>query len=364
MRGSSCGHSPGFCARAGPRNDSGEARLEKIGSVSTLRPPSCTSTVAWPIHVTVGTIAAPAFALLWTNPRSGTSSASAVLAAPAAVAPGLPLPAQQRHQAARLEVDVVVLERAVAVVRCAALHRGGFVGARCHRERQQHGAAAPCDDWSRAGGRRGSCGSGGAVSSARLERKSARGVSGGVDHRGYFRIIPRFAVNIDVFAGVLVSERKRSARYACSLGRRRSGRRALSAFDAIAGGSVSCSKPAGVPLAGDRGASRGRWGGGAVGVAARWRTGTCVVGVVWRRHGGGAGCVVGARHDQPAVQLVARGLGRQRHGVGDGEDRSDGGFADGGAKLVRPLSWPALLAALAACLSVYWFALLWRGRKS
>lgn len=33
-------------------------------------------------------------------------------------------------------------------------------------------------------------------------------------------------------------------------------------------------------------------------------------------------------------------------------------------KLVRPLSWPALLAALAACVSVYWFALLWRGRKS
>jgi hypothetical protein len=31
---------------------------------------------------------------------------------------------------------------------------------------------------------------------------------------------------------------------------------------------------------------------------------------------------------------------------------------------VRPLSWPALLAALAACTSVYWFALLWRGRKS
>jgi len=32
-------------------------------------------------------------------------------------------------------------------------------------------------------------------------------------------------------------------------------------------------------------------------------------------------------------------------------------------RVVRPLSWPALLAALAACLSVYWFALLWRGRK-
>jgi ATP synthase protein I len=32
--------------------------------------------------------------------------------------------------------------------------------------------------------------------------------------------------------------------------------------------------------------------------------------------------------------------------------------------VVRPLSWPALLAALAACVSVFWFALLWRGRKS
>ena len=33
-------------------------------------------------------------------------------------------------------------------------------------------------------------------------------------------------------------------------------------------------------------------------------------------------------------------------------------------KVVKPLSWPALLVGLAACLSVYWFALLWRGRKS
>jgi ATP synthase protein I len=32
-------------------------------------------------------------------------------------------------------------------------------------------------------------------------------------------------------------------------------------------------------------------------------------------------------------------------------------------RVLQPLSWPALLAALAACLSVYWFALLWRGRK-
>ena len=33
-------------------------------------------------------------------------------------------------------------------------------------------------------------------------------------------------------------------------------------------------------------------------------------------------------------------------------------------KLVNPLSWPLLLAVLAGCLSVFWFALLWRGRQS
>jgi ATP synthase protein I len=33
-------------------------------------------------------------------------------------------------------------------------------------------------------------------------------------------------------------------------------------------------------------------------------------------------------------------------------------------KLVQPLSWPALLAALVLCIKVYWLALLWRGRSS
>ena len=33
-------------------------------------------------------------------------------------------------------------------------------------------------------------------------------------------------------------------------------------------------------------------------------------------------------------------------------------------KLVQPLSWPALLVGLVVCMKVYWFALLWRGRKS
>jgi len=32
-------------------------------------------------------------------------------------------------------------------------------------------------------------------------------------------------------------------------------------------------------------------------------------------------------------------------------------------KLVQPLSWPALLAALVLCIKVYWVALLWRGRS-
>lgn len=31
-------------------------------------------------------------------------------------------------------------------------------------------------------------------------------------------------------------------------------------------------------------------------------------------------------------------------------------------RLVQPVSWPALLAALVLCMQVYWFALLWRGR--
>jgi ATP synthase protein I len=32
-------------------------------------------------------------------------------------------------------------------------------------------------------------------------------------------------------------------------------------------------------------------------------------------------------------------------------------------RVVQPLSWPALLVGLVACLQVYWFALLWRGRS-
>jgi ATP synthase protein I len=32
------------------------------------------------------------------------------------------------------------------------------------------------------------------------------------------------------------------------------------------------------------------------------------------------------------------------------------------SRLLHPVSWPALLAAMVLCMQVYWFALLWRGR--
>ena len=31
-------------------------------------------------------------------------------------------------------------------------------------------------------------------------------------------------------------------------------------------------------------------------------------------------------------------------------------------RVMQPVNWPALLAALVLCMQVYWFALLWRGR--
>lgn len=32
-------------------------------------------------------------------------------------------------------------------------------------------------------------------------------------------------------------------------------------------------------------------------------------------------------------------------------------------KILQPLSWPALLVGLVLCMKVYWFALLWRGKR-
>ena len=33
------------------------------------------------------------------------------------------------------------------------------------------------------------------------------------------------------------------------------------------------------------------------------------------------------------------------------------------SRLVQPLAWPALLATMVLCMSVYWFALLWKRRR-
>ena len=64
MCGSSASGEPRRHVRAsGRRSRRGDARSEKIGSVRTLMPPTCTSTLAWPIQVTAGSIAAPATAL-------------------------------------------------------------------------------------------------------------------------------------------------------------------------------------------------------------------------------------------------------------------------------------------------------------
>lgn len=52
-------------------NETGDARCEKRGSVSTLMPPSWASTVAWPIQVTAGCMAALADALALMKARSG-----------------------------------------------------------------------------------------------------------------------------------------------------------------------------------------------------------------------------------------------------------------------------------------------------
>jgi len=68
MRGSSRRARPGGCSRFGPAKGRGEARSEKIGSVSRFRPPSWASTVAWPTQVTAGGCAGPA--LPWMKPRS------------------------------------------------------------------------------------------------------------------------------------------------------------------------------------------------------------------------------------------------------------------------------------------------------
>ena len=81
---------------------------------------------------------------------------------------------------------------------------------------------------------------------------------------------------------------------------------------------------------GGGGASRRGAGGGHACMARL--SGSCRgdVGAVWRRRGGGAGCLDGARHEQPDQQHVAVGQRRQLHVVGVGEDCGLGADADAG----------------------------------
>jgi len=54
MRGSSASGTPGGWCRRGPPIGSGDAKHENIGSVRMFTPPTCSSTVEWPIQVAAG----------------------------------------------------------------------------------------------------------------------------------------------------------------------------------------------------------------------------------------------------------------------------------------------------------------------
>jgi ATP synthase protein I len=189
-------------------------------------------------------------------------------------------------------------------------------------------------------------------------------VSEGVDHTGYFRIIPRFAVRVSVIAGVSVSERKEQL-----------GARAAWDDDDAADERYRRLTPS------EAAAFRARYP-----QVSPWRViavqaavGGVVALLAWLLGGGREhawSALYGAVTAVVPGALLARGMTSRitrlspavsAVGVMVWETVKIGATVAllmAAPKLVRPLSWPALLAALAACLSVYWFALLWRGRKS
>ena len=197
-----------------------------------------------------------------------------------------------------------------------------------------------------------------------MERKSASGVSGGVDHTGYFRIIPRFAVNVDVSTGVLVSERKSqlSARAAWD-------------DDEAADEHFQRLTPSQAAAFRARNPQVSPWRV----IVVQAAVGGVVALLAWLLGGGQEhawSALYGAVTAVVPGALLARGMTSRitslspavsAVGVMVWETVKIGATVAllmAAPTLVRPLSWPALLAALAACLSVYWFALLWRGRKS
>jgi ATP synthase protein I len=193
---------------------------------------------------------------------------------------------------------------------------------------------------------------------------SVRGVSGGVDHTGYFRIIPRFAVNVDVSTGVLVSERKQqlSARAAWD-------------DDEAADERYQRLTPSQAAAFRTRNPQVSPWRV----IVAQAAVGGVVALLAWLLGGGREhawSALYGAVTAVVPGALLARGMTSRLSSLSPAVSAvsvmvwetvkigATVALLMAAPTLVRPLSWPALLAALAACMSVYWFALLWRGRKS
>jgi ATP synthase protein I len=189
------------------------------------------------------------------------------------------------------------------------------------------------------------------------------GVSEGVERTGYFRIIPRFAVNLDVLAGVLVSERKiqPGARAAWD--------------DEAAEERIERLTPAEAAAFRARNPQVSPWRV----IAAQAGVGGVVALLAWLLGGGREhawSALYGAVTAVVPGALLARGMTSRLTSLSPAVSAvgvmvwemvkigATVALLIAAPQLVRPLSWPALLAALAACLSVYWFALLWRGRKS
>ena len=189
------------------------------------------------------------------------------------------------------------------------------------------------------------------------------GVSEGVGATGYFRIIPRFADSVDVLAGVLVSERKiqPGARAAWD--------------DEAADERIERLTPAEAAAFRARNPQLSPWRV----IAVQAVVGGVVALLAWLLGGGREhawSALYGAVTAVVPGALLARGMTSRitslspavsAVGVMVWETVKIGATVAllmAAPKLVRPLSWPALLVGLAACLSVYWFALLWRGRKS
>jgi ATP synthase protein I len=189
------------------------------------------------------------------------------------------------------------------------------------------------------------------------------GVSEGVERTGYFRIIPRFTVNVDVLAGVLVSERKIQ-----------SGARATW-DDEAADERIERLTPAEAAAFRARNPQVSPWRV----VAVQAAVGGAVALLAWLLGGGREhawSALYGAVTAVVPGALMARGMTSRISSLSPVVSAASVMVWEmvkigatvalllAAPQLVRPLSWPALLAALAACVSVYWFALLWRGRKS